>query len=449
VFFAGSTNGMFMPERIDHHGWQLALLACSLAGIADPKRLRGGLVLGITSALSLAIGLEMIIYLALAGTAMVLFWVADAEESERLRAYALSMTGGTALAFLIFASYDNRNIVCDALSPVYVSDALLGGALMYALAWLSPGDWKRRLALAIAAGAIVAGFHATAWPQCLQKPEHISPEAQRLWMSYVKEARPVYRHGWRIAMLIGALPITGAIGWAVLAWTRRRDGQLLRRILGVAAPGFAASLLLLWQTRTGPAAQMMASVGAAALIWFLFPLFWRSKYTVVRVAGAIVAIVVGAGAAVPFVLNFVPEKKATAYETSIGQANNLCASLWGLHPIALQPKGLVFTFVDLGPRLITLTHHDAITGPYHRNYRQIVDVMNAWRGSAEQAHRIIVEKYHSNYVLTCPRSSTTTIFMSEVPKGFYGQTERGQVPKWLQPVQLPSDSPFKMWRVVG
>ena len=25
LFSAGSTNGMFMPTRIDHHGWQLAL----------------------------------------------------------------------------------------------------------------------------------------------------------------------------------------------------------------------------------------------------------------------------------------------------------------------------------------------------------------------------------------------------------------------------------------
>ena len=40
AFFAGSTNGMFMPERIDHHGWQLALLALSMSGIADPKRVR-------------------------------------------------------------------------------------------------------------------------------------------------------------------------------------------------------------------------------------------------------------------------------------------------------------------------------------------------------------------------------------------------------------------------
>src|SRR5205823_2723047 len=54
--FAASTNGMFMPERIDHHGWQLALLGLGLAGIADPKRVRGGLTLGISSALSLAIG---------------------------------------------------------------------------------------------------------------------------------------------------------------------------------------------------------------------------------------------------------------------------------------------------------------------------------------------------------------------------------------------------------
>jgi hypothetical protein len=406
-------------------------------------------VLGLTSALSLAIGLEMIIYLALAGAAMVLFWVADAKEAERLRAYALSMTAGVALAFLIFASNDNRGLVCDALSPVYLSDALLGGALMYGLAWLSPGDWRRRLALALVAGAAIAGFHASVWPQCLEKPEHISPEAQRLWMNYVKEARPVYRHGWRTASLVVALPITGVIGWVLLAWLRRRDPDLLRRVIGAAAPCFAASLLLLWQTRTGPAAQMLSAVGAAAIAWSLWPLFWRSKLFAVRVAGAAAAVVVGAGAIVPFVLDFVPEDKPTAYESAIGRANSRCASLWGLHAVALQPKGLVFTFVDLGPRLIVLTHHDAITGPYHRNFQQIVDVMKAWRGSEEQAHEIISGKYHSDYVLSCPKSSTTTIFMSEVPKGFYGQLERGQVPKWLEPVQLPKDSPFKMWRVVG
>src|SRR5947209_6586822 len=59
LFFAGSTNGLFAPERIDHHGWQLALLALSIASIADTNKTRGGILLGVSSALSLAIGLEM------------------------------------------------------------------------------------------------------------------------------------------------------------------------------------------------------------------------------------------------------------------------------------------------------------------------------------------------------------------------------------------------------
>ena len=106
------------------------------------------------------------------------------------------------------------------------------------------------------------------------------------------------------------------------------------------------------------------------------------------------------------------------------------------------------TFVDLGPRLITLTHHDAVTGPYHRNGQQIVDVMNFWRGSEAQAHAL-ARKYRSNYVLSCPDSSTTTIFTSEAPNGFYVQLQNGKVPGWLAPVQLPKDSPYRMWKVVG
>ncbi|QNP44148.1 hypothetical protein H9L15_06395 [Sphingomonas daechungensis] len=40
LFFAGSALNMYAPTRIDHHGWQLALLALAVAGIADPKRAR-------------------------------------------------------------------------------------------------------------------------------------------------------------------------------------------------------------------------------------------------------------------------------------------------------------------------------------------------------------------------------------------------------------------------
>jgi len=155
---------------------------------------------------------------------------------------------------------------------------------------------------------------------------------------------------------------------------------------------------------------------------------------------------IGLGLMVPTAMQFAPAKKQTARDIAIARANRQCNSLAGLRPIAQQPKGMVFSFVDLGPRIITVTHHNAVIGPYHRNGEQIADVMKAFRGSAAQA-RSIIGKYQSDYLLICPNSSTTTIFMSEAPNGFYAQLQKGQVPGWLTPIDLGKDSPFRMWKV--
>jgi hypothetical protein len=446
IFFANSALGMFMPTRIDHHGWQLAFLALTIAGLADPRPGRGGAIVGIASAMSLWIGLEMLIYLALAGAATVLFWVADAHERRRLSAYAATLGGGTAFGFLVFASYANRLPVCDALSPVWLSDALLAAGLLFGLTLLSPGSWKTRLGLAALAGLAIALFHALMWPHCLSRLEGVSPEVQQLWLSHVREARPIYRHGWRTAVAITSIPVTGLAGWILLAWVRRRDPALLRRILAVAVPGITASVLLLWQARTGPAAQLMSVVGAAALTWIAVPWAQRSRRGVVRIFGTVLMTVIGFGAAVPAASTFFPPEIKSERMKAVDTANSRCPSLAGMRAVAQQPKGIVFTFVDLGPRLITITHHNAVTGPYHRNGDQIADVMNAFRGSEPQAHAIIT-KYRSNYLLVCPNMATATIFTSEAPKGFYSQLVHGKAPAWLEPVALPKDSPFRMWRV--
>ncbi len=448
LFSAGSANGMFMPTRIDHHGWQLALLSIAVAGLADPKRARGGATLGIASALSLAIGLELLIYLALAGAATVLFWVDDRDEKRRLAAYSATLAGGTALGFLLFASNANRAALCDALSPVWLSDALLGGALLFAMAYLSPADWKRRFALAAGAGIVIAVFHALQWPHCLSRLEGVSPEVQELWLNNVREAKPLYGHGWRTAVVIAAFPVTGLIGWALLAIRNRVDRSLFRRTLAAGAPALAAAALLLWQTRTGPAAQTLSIVGAIAILWVLGPFARSLRRPFFQSAAFILLAMIGLGVMVPTAMQFAPAKKQTARDIAITRANRQCNSLAGMRPIAQQPKGMVFSFVDLGPRIITVTHHNAVIGPYHRNGEQIADVMKTFRGDESNA-RATLAKYRADYLLICPNSSTTTLFMSAAPKGFYGQLNRGQVPGWLQPVELPKDSPFKMWRVAS
>src|SRR5205085_4058320 len=134
----------------------------------------------------------------------------------------------------------------------------------------------------------------------------------------------------------------------------------------------------------GPASQLLAVVGGAALIWMIVPKTWNGDTFAMRSLATAAAFILGSGAVVPMIVGFIPEDKPTKRGAEIDRANRLCATMWGLHPIALQPRGVVMTYVDLGPRLVTLTHHDAITGPYHRNGEQIADVMNFWRGSADQ-----------------------------------------------------------------
>jgi hypothetical protein len=281
--------------------------------------------------------------------------------------------------------------------------------------------------------------------------EGVSPEATRLWLDHVREAKPFYRHDWRVAVVAITLPATALIGWVLLIWhgwkagTTERDRLL--RTMAVALTAIAGFVLLFWQVRAAPAAQMMALPAATALI-VMFVGRWMKTSSVALHIAAICLALIGFGALIPLAIQLIPATKKSAVQRKVAVANNACPSFAALAPVARQPKGMIFTFIDLGPRLIVATHHDAVGGPYHRNDQMIADVMNAFRGNEAQAHRI-VDEYRSNYVLICPYMATATIFMSEAPGGFYTQLAKGKVPAWLKPVDLGRDSPFKMWKVVG
>jgi hypothetical protein len=437
-----SVRNQWAPLRIDHHGWQLALLAVAVASLTDPKRARGGALLGIATAFSLVIGLEMLLYLALLGGIVVLMWVRDPAEGRRLATYGASVAGGAALGFLLFASYANRAPVCDALSPVWLSVVAAGGAIAVALAFLRLRSWPLRLGAAAVAGAALAAGFVLAWPHCLGRLEGASPELVELWLGNVREARPLYRHGYSTAISVAALPVGGLVGYAIMLWRHRRDRARLVAWAATSAPALLAALLLLWQSRAGPAAQLLAVPGATALVWLTL----ASRSIAVRVIGTAALFLLASGLLPQQALRYFPPKPRPGM-SAINKANGLCPTLRALKPVALVPRGQVLTFVDLGPRLIAVTHHDAVAGPYHRNGRDIIDVMRAFRGTAEAA-RSTVERRRIDYVLICPGLSESTVYASQAKDGFYVQLVRGKVPPWLQPVPLPAKSPYRMWRVV-
>ncbi|MDP9413002.1 MAG: AcrB/AcrD/AcrF family protein [Pseudomonadota bacterium] len=442
---AHSARGMWAPLRIDHHGWQLAMLALAVAALADPRKARGGLTLGLATAVSLTIGLEMLVFLALAGAAVALMWVYDEKQGRRLVSYGASLAGGCALGYLLFASYDNRLAVCDALSPVWLSGMVAAGAVAVLLPLLPLRSHLARLAAGAAlAGLIVVGF-ALAWPHCLGRLEGVSPELQDLWLENVREARPIYSHNLRTIVAVVSLPIAGLVGYAVMLWRLRSDAGALKPWAALGTIALAAAAMLLWQSRAGAAAQLLAVPGATALGWLLISAILGLRLMALRVIGVVGTFVLVSGLAAQNLAQLVPEKQPKRTQL-VNRANGTCPTLAALKPVAQQPQGYVLTFLDLNPRLIAVTHHEGVAGPYHRNQAAIIELMKTWRGSAENARRTVARR-GIDYVLICPSLSESTIYSAEAPNGFYAQLAKGEVPAWLEPIPLPADSPYKMWRV--
>ena len=440
-----TTLSMYAPMRIDHHGWQIAALAITVAGLADPRCARGGAVVGASSAFSLTIGLEMLPYCAMAGAILGLRWVWDRDEARRMQVYAITLAGASGLGFALFASNANQAMRCDALTPVWLSTVMAAGVLLFILSLVNPKQrWVRLLLGALAGAAIAAGF-ALLFPQCLGRPEGVSPELERIWLNNVREARPIYRHSLETVFPMAALAIIGVIGAAAATW-RARGTDKFAGWATVALFVAFSGMTLLWQVRTGAAAQMLGVPGATALIWMIIPWCLANRHLLVRVLGSAVAFLIVSGLFAVHAIKWLPREMSTAGSARVNRANANCASLTSMAMLDSIPRAIMFTHVDMGPRLITMTHHDGIAGPYHRNERAILDVHHAFMGTRE-AFRPIAKAHGATYVLICPNLAETTLYRARSKNGFYAQLHQGKVPRWLVPVKLPEGAPYRLWKI--
>ncbi|MET0138221.1 MAG: hypothetical protein ABW192_07545 [Sphingobium sp.] len=451
---------MYMPMRVDHHGWQLALTTITLAGLVDANWRRGGIVAGVSSALSVAIGMEMMVYLAGAGAIVALRWVFEDGRARRMVPYALSLAGTTAFCYALFASDANRQPMCDALSPVWATLLVLAGAIMLTFAMLPLPRWPQRLAVGMVGGAALLLFAWMVWPQCLTGAYQIPPELQKKWLVYIREARPITQQARNIWLPLVALPVAGGISAIAACWFRRRDEEMLWAVGTAGVMILFSAALLFWQIRAGPAAQLLAIPTVA----------WAAGAAVNRIVRgrglqrlgavlllALLAICFCAYAAYPKVapLFASAQDKAKAAKAAAKpaakkkpNATALCRTLPALKVLDQLPPALIFTMVDLGPRILATTHHSVIAGPYHRNAAAILDVHHAMDGPPE-GFRPIAAAHGARYLLICPGFAEGTIYQQRSPKGFYAQMVRGQVPAWLEPVTLRAGEalPYSLYRI--
>jgi hypothetical protein len=442
-------TGIFVPGSIDHHNVQLVLALAVLAALSLGRGFVSGLVAGSAAALMLAVGMETLPYVAVAGMAVALAYLLQGREQAKKSAgygTGFSAVGAAAFAATVppgswFAAQ------CDAYSIPQFAIAAIAGAGLAAICFipLFVGGFRQRLTaltvLGAATVAIVAGF----FPQCLADPyAGLDPLFQEFWMRGITEAQPlrtVLANNWAMAASYYATPL---IGLAVLGWHLRKYRPELAAIFVGAflATAFAVSV---WQVRGAMFSIPLAAIPLAA---------WVGGFRRSAAAAA------GSGQTVKMTLawlvslNVAWSASANAAANALGapvspaarDATGTCDNDADYAALAAEPATTVLAISNIGAPILANTHHRALAGPYHRNVVGDLLMLKGFTGSSDEA-RAIVNASSIGLIAVCRGNDETSALVERSPGGFMAALVSGYPPEWLEKLPQAAGEPLEVYRV--
>jgi hypothetical protein len=123
-----------------------------------------------------------------------------------------------------------------------------------------------------------------------------------------------------------------------------------------------------------------------------------------------------------------------------------CQSTQAIAPLAILPKGVVVADVNLGPYIVALSDLDALSAPYHRLDKQIIEADRILHSSTPEAERRL-RAISADYVIVCPGLDSTTPQGPVPADALQTLLLDGKAPAFLKPVKLAEETPLKVWRV--
>lgn len=443
---SGSMLLQMLPGRIDHHGLQILFMVVLLGQLLHPFGWRRGAVSGLMMALSLGVGLETLPYVAATQVALWWLWSRQSLDAAFLRGAGLGMIGGclgvmigTIAPPLWTAAYN------DAFGRAHAA-ALIGGGLCWLLlAQVTMEKVALRLLGGACLGGVSAGLLLWFFPELLMAPyARLDPFLKYWFMDNVQEAAPLYKYA-RASLDSAVMDATYAaiaVGLALRLiltekLSQRRDSWIAATLLlGVAC------IVALFQVRAFSFVGGFAILPCAAMIARvrripdLRPLAAACAWIFMSMAGA---GIVGRVAQMGF------GKTDTAAQNEPASASS-CVQRADIEPLNRLPRGLMLNPIDLGTRILAFSHHSILASPYHRVQRGMKASVRAYMAPADEARRIAAER-HVDYVIYCPVLPETEIFLAAAPKGLMSDLQKGKVPDWLEPIQMPKGNGLKVYRV--
>ena len=436
--------GQFVPGRIDHHAPQIVLLILMTALAADamlrdrPRRAVGAAV---AIAVSMAISLENLPFIAVLVSALALGWIVRGPaQAGVLRAFGLGLAGSTALAFVAtVAPWRYALVTADALSLPQGMAAVLGGMCLACLStqqrFLSTAP-RRAMAAALAGGCVVAAVLVFC-PGALSSPyAQLDPVVRSVWLSRVTEALPLVT-AVRLHPQAGPLivaPLLAGLA-ALFAAMVRSAGPRCGVWAFVAAMTLAGLAGSMWEVRVVSSATPLALLGGVwAFVTVLQPRA-GSRPALIHGLRACLALLLFS----PMMWAVVPvpdESAATIRSTTEASA---CRTVENLAPLAALGSATIFAPIDSGSHLLVQTRLSVIGAPYHRNNHGNRTVIDGFSAEGSEAERI-VRTSGASFVALCPGQVQSEALTDRNPQGLAAQLLAGSPPAWLSRVDLPGTS---------
>ena len=444
---------IFSPGNIDHHNVQLVLTLAAMAALSAPQGgFRQGIAAGLCTALMLAVGMETLPYVAVAGLYVAARFLVGG------RAHAALATGfgaGFAVAAAVVFVATVPTIAwlaaaCDAYSIPQFAIAAIAGAGLAVAASVDPlrRHFATRLltlaGLGIAAAATVALF----FPECLAAPyATLDPRMKQFLLSVITEAQSI----WSILMnkpeMAASYYATPLLALFLLARKMRREGpqQAAVVVLAFLAAAIAVSI---WQVRGATFAIPLATIPLAAWVGD-----WRARVaavggtsTTLRMALAwLVSLNVAWSASANAVAGAF-EAPASPGAADVAGTDDDCYRNADFTALAALPATTVLAISNLGAPILNHTRHRALSGPYHRNVAGYIQMLQAFTGSDVEAAGI-AGKNGVELVVLCRGNGETAILSKAAPAGFLAGLVRGAVPAWLEKLPGAVGELLEIYRV--
>ncbi len=441
----GKLRGEFTPPRIDHHNVQMlcATAALFLAVLPGRERLYGALA-AVATALSLAVGLEMLPVLALIPGYIALRHAFDQPGAARwLLGYGPALALAAPL-LMVGQAPSWEAMHCDVLAPPVLALAATG-----IVATLVPVLAARQLRgplLRIGAMVILVGLglwlSRPVLSPCLAGPfADVPPDVRALIESRIIEALSA-------SELIGVLPdllarsllpplVILVLSAAVTAalWSRLTAVQRSALTLAflVALAGLAVSLFQIRATTLmAPALPLLGGVLAHGFGQLPRASFWRLPALLVLAAATPTAV----EEAIPYVVSrAVSQPAAVSPAPGIPLAAGSCRTPEAMAELAKLPPSTLYSTLNLGTTILAFTPHSVTSAPYHRSPEAF------WNGIAapesEANMRIALARSRADYLVLCA---------GEPAKPYAAQLLAGDLPPWLTQVS-GAQSLMRIYRV--